>query len=224
MAPPSSLPNCQQGGRVTCHSRQPIVSVPPTAALWALAVGLTALRGARGKSQQLRAGGCGGPRLAHVFPCALLDDTRIPRALRASTRLTRLRSFFIVVQVEMRKELLLYPRHFGPNVQEILLEKLISSVEGSCSGRYGFVVCVTDVFETGKGKIREGAPLSRRVWASQWARGGRPAARVARAGDARRPRGRAPRSCCVLTRRLRAFASSTCVCGRWRPRHLPDAV
>ena len=59
-------------------------------------------------------------------------------------------------QVEMRKELLLYPRHFGPNVQDILLEKLITSVEGSCSGRYGFVVCVTDIFETGKGKIREG--------------------------------------------------------------------
>ena len=58
----------------------------------------------------------------------------------------------------MRKELLLYPRHFGPHVQETLLEKLISSVEGSCSGRYGFVVCVTDIFETGKGKIREGVP------------------------------------------------------------------
>ena len=60
----------------------------------------------------------------------------------------------------MRKELLLYPRHFGPNVQDILLEKLISSVEGSCSGRYGFVVCVTDIFETGKGKIREGGGLA----------------------------------------------------------------
>ena len=62
----------------------------------------------------------------------------------------------------MRKELLLYPRHFGPNVHDILLEKLISSVEGSCSGRYGFVVCVTDIFETGKGKIREGARRRRR--------------------------------------------------------------
>jgi len=62
--------------------------------------------------------------------------------------------------IEMRKELLLYPRHFGPNVQEILLEKLVSTVEGSCSGRYGFVVCVTDIFETGKGQIREGGGLA----------------------------------------------------------------
>ena len=66
----------------------------------------------------------------------------------------------LVSQIEMQKELLLYPRHFGPNIQQILLEKLISSVEGSCSGRYGFVVCVTDVFETGKGRIREGGGLA----------------------------------------------------------------
>ena len=58
----------------------------------------------------------------------------------------------------MQKDLLLYPRHFGPNIHELLVDKLISSVEGSCSGRHGFVVCVTDVFEPGKGKIREGAP------------------------------------------------------------------
>ena len=30
-------------------------------------------------------------------------------------------------------------------------------VEGSCSGRYGFVICVTEVKEIGKGRIREGA-------------------------------------------------------------------
>ena len=60
----------------------------------------------------------------------------------------------------MQKELLLWPRHFGPKLREYLVEKLISSVEGSCSGRYGFVVCVTEVFETGKGKIREGGGLA----------------------------------------------------------------
>lgn len=62
--------------------------------------------------------------------------------------------------IEMQKELLLYPRHFGPNIHELLVDKLISSVEGSCSGRHGFVVCVTDVFEPGKGKIREGGGLA----------------------------------------------------------------
>lgn len=103
----------------------------------------------------------------------------------------------------MRKELLLYPRHFGPNVQEVLLEKLISSVEGSCSGRYGFVVCVTDIFETGKGQIREGAQRSCPLRASE---------RHSRRRDATR------RQC------------GACPLGRWRaarrrwPRHLPDAL
>ena len=61
-------------------------------------------------------------------------------------------------QIEMKKELILYPRYFGPNIQDLLVEKLIQTVEGSCSGRYGFVVGVTDVIEVGKGKIREGGP------------------------------------------------------------------
>ena len=34
-----------------------------------------------------------------------------------------------------------------------------AKVEGSCSGQYGFVICVTEVKEIGKGRIREGAGL-----------------------------------------------------------------
>lgn len=33
-----------------------------------------------------------------------------------------------------------------------------SQVEGTCSGRYGFIITVTEVLEHGKGKIREGTP------------------------------------------------------------------
>jgi hypothetical protein len=33
-------------------------------------------------------------------------------------------------------------------------------VEGSCSGRHGFIITVTEVLSVGKGKIREGAPRS----------------------------------------------------------------
>lgn len=61
--------------------------------------------------------------------------------------------------MELEKELLLYPRHFGANLEDLLSQKLIQKVEGSCTGRYGFVICVTEVIETGKGKIREGAGL-----------------------------------------------------------------
>ena len=59
-------------------------------------------------------------------------------------------------QIEMKKELLLYPKFFGPNINQLLIDKLHANVEGSCSGRYGFVVCVTEVTHVGKGKIREG--------------------------------------------------------------------
>ena len=31
-------------------------------------------------------------------------------------------------------------------------------MEGTCSGRYGFIITVTEVLEHGKGKIREGTP------------------------------------------------------------------
>lgn len=59
--------------------------------------------------------------------------------------------------IELERDLLLYPRHFGPNIKDYLIEKLISKVEGSCSGRHGFIICVTGVTSTGDGRIREGA-------------------------------------------------------------------
>jgi len=62
--------------------------------------------------------------------------------------------------IEMKKELLLYPKFFGPNINQLLIDKLHANVEGSCSGRYGFVVCVTEVTHVGKGKIREGGGLA----------------------------------------------------------------
>lgn len=61
--------------------------------------------------------------------------------------------------IEMERDLLLLPQHFGPNVKEHLRTKLIEKVEGSCSGRYGFIICVTEVKHIGKGRIREGAGL-----------------------------------------------------------------
>ena len=93
----------------------------------------------------------------------------------------------VVAQCLLEKELILYPRSFGPNLKELLTEKLIAKagphiptqdaprphiqwiciteraqwcdvqVEGSCSGRHGFIITVTEVLSIGKGKIREGA-------------------------------------------------------------------
>ena len=91
----------------------------------------------------------------------------------------------------MKKELLLYPKFFGPNIQDLLVEKLIQNVEGSCSGRYGFVVCVTDVIDVGKGKIREGGLRAPRSAAAASRRARR---RRAGAGEGGGDRG-AARSC-----------------------------
>ena len=33
---------------------------------------------------------------------------------------------------------------------------LFAQIEGTCSGRYGFIIAVTDILNTGKGTIREG--------------------------------------------------------------------
>jgi DNA-directed RNA polymerase II subunit RPB7 len=59
--------------------------------------------------------------------------------------------------LELHKELTLYPRFFSPNIKQLLTTQLIEKVEGTCSGRHGFVITVTEVLHIGKGKIHEGA-------------------------------------------------------------------
>ncbi|XP_006654370.2 DNA-directed RNA polymerase II subunit RPB7 [Oryza brachyantha] len=60
--------------------------------------------------------------------------------------------FHIVLERNMQ----LHPRHFGPHLRDKLVSKLIKDVEGTCSGRHGFVVAITGVEDIGKGLIREG--------------------------------------------------------------------
>eukprot|EP00123_Amoebidium_parasiticum_P013590 comp22045_c1_seq1/m.32036 comp22045_c1_seq1/g.32036 ORF comp22045_c1_seq1/g.32036 comp22045_c1_seq1/m.32036 type:complete len:176 (-) comp22045_c1_seq1:24-551(-) len=58
-------------------------------------------------------------------------------------------------QVEMTHDLVLAPQYFGPRLRKIIKAKLHSEVEGTCSGRYGFVIAVTKINEIGLGKIME---------------------------------------------------------------------
>ncbi|XP_026392284.1 DNA-directed RNA polymerase II subunit RPB7 isoform X2 [Papaver somniferum] len=60
--------------------------------------------------------------------------------------------FHIVLERNMQ----LHPRHFGPNLRDKLVAKLMKDVEGTCSGRHGFVVAITGVDNVGKGLIRDG--------------------------------------------------------------------
>nr|GEV65829.1 DNA-directed RNA polymerase II subunit RPB7 [Tanacetum cinerariifolium] len=50
----------------------------------------------------------------------------------------------------------LHPRHFGRELREKLVSKLMKDVEGTCSGRHGFVVAITGIEDIGKDIIRDG--------------------------------------------------------------------
>ncbi|KAI9083913.1 hypothetical protein K1719_017122 [Acacia pycnantha] len=58
--------------------------------------------------------------------------------------------FHIVLERNMQ----LHPRYFGRNLRDNLVSKLMKDVEGTCSGRHGFVVAVTGIENIGKGLIR----------------------------------------------------------------------
>ncbi|XP_057994409.1 DNA-directed RNA polymerase II subunit RPB7-like [Hevea brasiliensis] len=60
--------------------------------------------------------------------------------------------FHIVLERNMQ----LHPRYFGRNLRENLVSKLMKDVEGTCSGRHGFVVAITGIENIGKGLIRDG--------------------------------------------------------------------
>jgi hypothetical protein len=45
----------------------------------------------------------------------------------------------------LERNIVLAPVNFGPKMREAVYERLRTEVEGTCSGRYGFVVMVTNV-------------------------------------------------------------------------------
>ncbi|PPR85844.1 hypothetical protein GOBAR_AA34837 [Gossypium barbadense] len=65
------------------------------------------------------------------------------------------RSVFFHIVLERNMQL--HPRHFGRNLRENIVSKLMKDVEGTCSGRHGFVVAITGIENVGKGLIRDGA-------------------------------------------------------------------
>ncbi|KAK4783708.1 hypothetical protein SAY86_018076 [Trapa natans] len=58
--------------------------------------------------------------------------------------------------ITLERNMQLHPRHFGRNLKENLVTKLMKDVEGTCSGRHGFVVAITGIENVGKGLIRDG--------------------------------------------------------------------
>jgi len=60
----------------------------------------------------------------------------------------------------LKRNLQLHPRYFGANMRNTLREKLHREVEGTCSGRYGFIIMVTAIVSLGQGKISDNTGLA----------------------------------------------------------------
>ncbi len=51
---------------------------------------------------------------------------------------------------------MLHPQYFGPKLLDTVKQKLFSEVEGTCTGKYGFVIAVTTIDKIGAGTILPG--------------------------------------------------------------------
>ncbi|CAN7976696.1 unnamed protein product, partial [Ixodes persulcatus] len=60
------------------------------------------------------------------------------------------------LQISLDHEILLHPRYFGPQLEETVKQKLYAEVEGTCTGKYGFVVAVMTIDNIGAGLIQPG--------------------------------------------------------------------
>ncbi|VDL94429.1 unnamed protein product [Schistocephalus solidus] len=64
-----------------------------------------------------------------------------------------LRMFY---HIKLEHEILLHPKYFGPNLIETVKAKLFSDVEGTCSGKCGFIIAVTSIEHIGAGLLLPG--------------------------------------------------------------------
>nr|VZI08214.1 unnamed protein product [Spirometra erinaceieuropaei] len=58
--------------------------------------------------------------------------------------------------IKLEHEILLHPKYFGPNLIETVKAKLFSDVEGTCSGKCGFIIAVTSIEHIGAGILLPG--------------------------------------------------------------------
>mmetsp|Transcript_26423 Transcript_26423/g.73831 ORF Transcript_26423/g.73831 Transcript_26423/m.73831 type:complete len:175 (-) Transcript_26423:1269-1793(-) len=55
--------------------------------------------------------------------------------------------------VKLTKQLKLHPRYFRNGVSAILRDRLVDEVEGTCTGRYGFIINVVRIEDVGPGML-----------------------------------------------------------------------
>jgi len=61
--------------------------------------------------------------------------------------------------IPLDRDLQLHPRHCGPSLVSVVRAQLHSEVEGSCSGRFGYIITVTSIDKIGMGKVQEGTGM-----------------------------------------------------------------
>ncbi|CAO3587942.1 unnamed protein product [Absidia cylindrospora] len=61
---------------------------------------------------------------------------------------------------ELSHTITLHPSYFGPSIQTRLKDKLYSDVEGTCSGRFGYIITVVSLLNFSKGKVLPGSGLT----------------------------------------------------------------
>lgn len=49
--------------------------------------------------------------------------------------------------------MVLHPRYFGPQIHDIIREKLYREVEGTCLGQYGYIITITCIDDIGAGVL-----------------------------------------------------------------------
>ena len=54
----------------------------------------------------------------------------------------------------------LHPQYFGPKIQEFLIQRLHQEVEGTCSGRYGYIICVLLIKDIGHGVLQSNTGMA----------------------------------------------------------------
>lgn len=55
----------------------------------------------------------------------------------------------------LKKSIDIHPKNFGKRLREVIQEKVITETEGTCNGKYGYVVAVTSIDSIGQGKVRQ---------------------------------------------------------------------
>jgi len=61
---------------------------------------------------------------------------------------------------ELKHTINLHPKYFGPQTDVYLRDKLHADVEGTCSGRLGYIIAVLGILEVGKGTIQPGTGMA----------------------------------------------------------------